>query len=423
VIAHALLAALAIGFSGAALVAIGLPRREGDAAFRFVVALALGIGVWAASAAGEWFVFGAHGSWAKDAIIAIVGAAAWRLARSREAFGAAPGALPSPRWLLGLFAFACVLCGLVYLEHTHRFPDGGWDAWMTWNLRARFLHRDPQWHDAFSPHMLFWARQEYPWLLPGLVGQLFDLFGESYSAPALAGFAFGSLACAVLVLALRGRDGVLAGLALLSTPCFVVFAANQQSDVPAALWLLLATVLLQKRSPWLAGFAAGLGVWTKYEGAVWAACLVVGLLLVERRSLLPFLFGALPGVALLALFKLQVHLPGDFASGSPLARALEPQRWLQLGVYALRRIFYFQAWALWLVALIVALGLTWRKLARSATGIALLLALPSIAGIYLLQAFPLEWIFRTSIDRLVIQLWPSAILLTLPALPRATPRT
>ena len=59
-----------------------------------------------------------------------------------------------------------------------RFPDGGYDAWMIWNTRARFLVRAADFHTAFSPRLLFWLHQDYPWLVPGAVAQAFMLQGH-----------------------------------------------------------------------------------------------------------------------------------------------------------------------------------------------------------------------------------------------------
>ena len=437
-----LIALLAIACSGAGLVAAGLPRREGDLGLRIALGGALGLGTWSALYAAQWLAFGARGTAVKDLLLIAIGAALfWTARRSQtfsgrsqrffarsQTFSAAPA--DAPRWLTALFAAACVLTALLFVEHTLRFPDGGWDAWMLWNLRARFLVRAADPAAAFSPRMLFWAHQDYPWLLPGVVTQVFLLLGESYAAPAVVAFVFGSLLVALVALFIARshgrRAGLLAGLALCGMPCFVTFAANQQADVPLALFLFAAAALLElaedSRTILLAGFAAGLAAWTKNEGAVYALCLAAGLLILRRKALLPFLLGAAPGFALLISFKLLAAPPSAFVGESALFRAFDPHRWLELSLLILRRIFYFQDFALWIVAWLAALTIFRRKLV-SPLGVSLALAFASCAGIYLVQPQPLDWIFRTSADRLFIQLWPLAILLTLPALSKARART
>jgi hypothetical protein len=279
--------------------------------------------------------------------------------------------------------------------------------------------------------MLFWAHQEYPWLVPGVVAQALLLFGESYAVPAAVAFVFGALTVALLALFLSNlygpRAGLLSGLALCGMPCFATFAANQQADVPLALYFLAAAALLQlgrePRTLALAGFAGGLCVWTKSEGAVYVACLAAGLLLKRRAALWPFLLGTLPGFGLLLAFKLLAAPPSAFVAEGMIGRAFDLHRWLELFLLTLRRIFYFQDFALWVVAWLAAVAVFRRKLLEGPLGLALLFAFAACAAIYLVQPYPLGWIFRTSADRIFIELWPAAILLTLPALRPAKART
>src|SRR5262249_2751263 len=137
---------------------------------------------------------------------------------------------PTPRWVWWLLAAACAAAAAEFVEHTRRFPDGGWDAWMVWNLRARFLARAGDgFRTAFSPDMLFLAHQDYPFLLPGIVAQGFLLSGaEPAWLPAAVAIVYGALALALLTLSVRwlrgGPWGALAGLALAAMPCFPTFA-------------------------------------------------------------------------------------------------------------------------------------------------------------------------------------------------------
>ena len=63
---------------------------------------------------------------------------------------------------------ALVVAGL-FLEHSIRYPDGGWDAVAIWNLRARALFAAPQQPGlVFSPELPA-QHPDYPILLPALV--------------------------------------------------------------------------------------------------------------------------------------------------------------------------------------------------------------------------------------------------------------
>jgi hypothetical protein len=431
---------VAIALFGAGAVAAGFPHRAGstaERAFRAAVALALGIGAWSAAYAASRMASGGVGP-AKDLALAAIGAALLMAFRRREPAAPVPaGPDAAPRWLWLLFALSCGVAAAAFVEHTVRFPDGGWDAWMIWNLRARFLARAADLRSAFSPDMAFLAHQDYPWLVPGVVAQAFAAFGESRVVPAMVAAVFGALAVAVVAFALArncgARWGLFGGLAVTTLPCFAVFASNQQSDVPLAVYLVIAAALVasarSRRELALAGFAAGLGMWTKNEGSLYAACLLAALLWRTRDlgGAAAFVAGAAPCAALLAWFKLGLAPPNDLAAfstaGTLLHNALDLRRWGELALIALRRIVYFQDFALWVLAETLLLLLFVRRQPPSVVGTALFLACAAFAPIYALQPHRLDWIFRTSADRILIQLWPAAVVATAPSLARTTART
>jgi MYXO-CTERM domain-containing protein len=430
---------VAIALFGAGAVAAGFPRQADSAterAFRAAIAVAVGIGAWSSAYAAGRMAGGGAGA-AKDWALALLGAALLAAFRRREREERRAPQEALPRWLLAFFTLSCLVAAAAFLEHTFRFPDGGWDAWMIWNLRARFLARSADLRSAFSPDLSFLAHQDYPWLLPGAVAQALTLFGESRAVPAAIGAIYGLLAVAVVTLglgrALDARWGLLGGLAVTTLPCFAVFASNQQSDVPLAVYFAIAAALIasarSRREIALAGFAAGLGMWTKNEGSLYAGCLLLALLWRNRdaRGGALFALGALPCAALLAWFKLSLAPPNDLVAfsngGTLLHNALDLARWGDLVALVLRRIVYFQDFALWALAEALALVLLVRTRPPSAERTALLLALAAFGPIYALQPHRLEWIFRTSANRILIQLWPAAVLATLPGLARTRART
>ena len=438
---------LLLALAGAAAAGCGLTSLAfGDrpaSALRVVLGLGFGVAVsscaWAAALL-LGFTSGAARV-GKDAALLALGAAL--LVRLPRAQPEGPVPAPAPRWLRRSFAGACAVAAALVAEHVARFPDGGWDAWMIWNLRARSLHRaGPAFRVAFSPDLVFWAHQDYPWLLPGVVAQgFFALGSESPAIPALVASSFAALAVALLALTLRelrgAARGLFGGLVLVTTPCLIAFTANQQSDVPLGALLLLGTATLalaleRGEAPLfvLAGAGASLALWTKNEGALYTLALAAALFLHgHRRRAGLFLLGTAPVVALFAGFKLFVAHANDLAQSSDtaLTRAADLHRWLDLLLASLRRLVYFQNWALWLPAFLLALLLLprpWRPVQRVLLT-ALLLSLAALYPIFILQPHPLLWFFRTAIDRLLIQLWPTAILAVLlfPAPAPATART
>ena len=439
-----LLALLAIALPGAGLVAWGFAERaatSADRALRISIGAALGLGTWSAAYAAARMTGVSFA--AKDVFLVAVGAALLFASRGRPRATEAPGE-PAPPWLWALFLAACAISIGAFIEHDWRFPDGGWDAWMIWNLRARFLVRDPDLRAAFSPNLLLGAHADYPWLIPGAVAQGFSLAGtETKIVPLGIAVAFGVAAVSVISLTVTrlhgARWGLLAALAILTVPAFPIFVSNQQSDIPLGVYLGCASALIvlacarAERPPprmlLLAGFAAGLGAWTKNEGALYTACLGFGVLARTRdpRGTLAFIAGAVPAGLLLLGFKLFYAPANDLArlstSAGLIAHALDPLRWGELLLYSLRRVVFFQAFALFLVAEVIVLAIWVRRLPATPLGTAMFLAVAAFAAVYLLQPHPLKWIFRMSVDRLILQLWPAAVLATLLPLARTTART
>src|SRR5438445_302491 len=204
----AILAAAAVALSGAAVAAFVPMRRPA----RMALAALFGVGIWSVAYAAALFLSGntPRTLLIKDALIVAASAAVllWR-GRGRDAASSPPGSVWTPTWPRVAAIAACVLATAFFVEHTLRYPDGGWDAWAIWNLRARFLARaGTGFREAFSPEILFWAHQDYPLLVPGVVAQGFLLAGaQPVWVSAAVSYLFAVLAVAMLAAAageLRG---------------------------------------------------------------------------------------------------------------------------------------------------------------------------------------------------------------------------
>ena len=253
---NALSAVAAVVLGGAGLAAAAFPERASgicDRVLRAMAAVVFGLGAWSAGYAASLLAFGAGESVrvVKDVAIALCGVALIAV-RRRPAPPEVSGEVgdEAPRWLIGVFVVACAVFCLVFVEHSIRAPEGGFDAWMLWNSRARFLARaGDDFRVAFSPRLLFWTHQDYPWLLPGLVAQWFIITRtESPAIPAAVGLVFGAATIAIVTCSLarlRGaRAALVGGLAVASLPCFAAFGASQQADVPLAAFVALAAALV-----------------------------------------------------------------------------------------------------------------------------------------------------------------------------------
>jgi hypothetical protein len=314
-------------------------------------------------------------------------------------------------------------------------PHGDWDAWAIWNLRARFLFGGGAlWGGAFDPAML-WSHPDYPLLLPLAVARLWSYAGtESMLAPALIswGFTFGTAALLFASLSLLvGRlHAALATAVLFGAPFFVKFGAAQQADLPVAFFCLLTAAALTfatRRAPggwgWtvVAGLAAGFAGWTKNEGLV--LCLVFGVLTLAgrfagaehplRRTVL-FAAGAAAAVAAMLCFKGSLAPPSQLFSGGTDAgaRLLDPGRYaLIAGAYG--RELLNLGMAIPVAAAAFLLGRTGepgRRREAAVLFLAISLLMAAHIAVYLVTPYDLEWHLGTSLNRLLIQLWPTFLL-------------
>lgn len=324
-----------------------------------------------------------------------------------------------------IFIGAASLAVVALTSHIARFPDGGNDAFIIWNLRARWLYRaGANFRSAFSPEILFWTHQDYPLLLPEFVARGFALVGrESRVVPAAIAVLFTSCAVGIVVAAAPAKAKWWAGVAIATTPALVMLGATEQADLPLAVFTAVAVaMLLVKESGDLraiaaAGAFASMAAWTKNEGLLHFSLIGIAVVLTERRgqAVVAFIAGALPFLMLLLVFKLAYAPRNDLVESFSVARAFDLERWWTLLLLILRRIVLLQAWGIHLLALVLW-ALFGRRLSAAPEQARWLSWFPitTIAielGILLEQPHDLTFMFKVTIDRLLIQLWPAIVLL------------
>lgn len=343
-------------------------------------------------------------------------------------------------WILGpMVAICAVVAGARFVESTQASPHGGWDAWGIWNVRAKFLaENSPAWTRGFRPSAQASARfggamhPEYPPLLPAYVGRSWNYAGtQSTDAPALAAgalsFAVAGLLTAGLA-ALRGATaGLLGAMIFFGSATVLNIGVLQYADVPLAFFLLAAIVTAMlatrygDRALALSGLAAGLGAWTKNEGLVMAIGLGAAVAILMRKRALLWLAGAAPGLAAAACYKLFLTPPDPMLHGQSFAAKLaDPARyaiilrgfWEQFAAMGDGLAHPALALALLAAGLGFALDAKLRP-AWIAGLVAILAALGSYFAAYLFSPFDLQWHVSTSVDRLIVQLWPAVILVVI----------
>jgi len=429
------------------------PPKDGWSRALLHAAMAIGLGMGCSSLIYFWVRMAVGPStWAPLAAEIMVAAGLGVLARKSSA--PPPEGAPRLRfagvWILGPLVMLCAIAaGMLFVETAQATPHGHWDAWAIWNVRAKFLaENSAEWSRAFRPparasgQFAGAMHPEYPPMLSAYVGRTWNYAGvQTTDAPALTGAAFsfglaGILAAGLAVL--RGATaGLLGAILLFGSGTVIDQGLAQISDVPLAFFLLAATVGAMLAARYgngalaLSGFAAGLGAWSKNEGLVLAAGLGAALVVLTRRRALWWVAGAAPGLVAAACFKLFLAAPDPLLQGSSLAAKLQ-----DLSRYGIILRGFWDHFVLMgdgfahpaIAWLLLAAGLGFALDTRLCSAwvaglVAVLVGLGSYFAAYLTSPFDLQWHVGTSMERLLVQLWPTALLLAIAVLrpPGAAP--
>jgi dolichyl-phosphate-mannose-protein mannosyltransferase len=441
----ALLLALAVPFLAGFLLFSLLPplRRGGPGRFVLKGSLAVGWGFGVSSCLLlAWLVLAGAPGWAyalADTGFFLILAAASLVVLSRRGTATPPAADPAPTGkvqtvLTVAVWFAVVAKFLQFVLRSLLLPHGLGDASFIWNMRARFLYRGGDfWRDAFAADPVACPHMDYPLLVPLSVVRCWHYLGrETTLGPALVALLFTFATVGVLYGALallRGRSqGCVGALILLSLPLFVKLGYDQYADVPLSFYFLSTAVLFclhdalaPDDARWLvlAGTLAGSAAWTKNEGLLFLACLPLARLavVVRRRGwrayaheMLAFALGLVPVACALVYFKFELAPRNELVAAQSwqvaVGRLAESSRYGQI-LAALGRESVLTGGFL-LPLYFLFLGRARGKSVPAAGFVPLLLGLMLLGYVMVYAMTPqdLAWHLRTSLGRLLIQLWP-----------------
>jgi len=378
--------------------------------------------------------------------LAIAGAVSLAIRRSRSADETRElqAALPRASMIACLLAIPLVVATCIAFHYDIRFaaahPHGAWDAWAIWTLRARFLFRSgTQWRDAFSS-VIGYSHHDYPLLLPATIGRLWVyLQHEARMVPTMLGFCF--MLCTVglamsCVAMLRSKSqALLVGAVLVTTPFFVKHAVSGYAESPLMFFFLATTALLvmsdsRPQILVLAGLTAGLAAWTKNEGLLflvatgtsltvqvfltrgWTACI---------RTASLFVTGVFPILAVIILFKSQIHVGNslfepNLVGGTVLGRIAALGLYSTISKHYFGEIWEFGEWEISMVPVLAGYYLLLGRLRGVKQKPGLVTAMGTLAitfvgyfFVYVITPTELEWQLANSLNRILLQLWPSAV--------------
>lgn len=338
-------------------------------------------------------------------------------------------------WLLSVWSVA------VALLYASQIPEGGLDSWPIWNLHARFLYYGGAAWNAYLSPVLSWTHPDYPLFLPLLVARGWSVCGgETAWVPILISILFGTATASLLTTSLIFlRHSFFAGFAaltmLIGTPIFLLYSTVQCADVPLGFFFLATLVCVtfgreNASEPLpagyfvLAGTMASLAAWTKNEGLLFVVILVVAQLLcgtrrqIKRtmRQIAFFVLGALPFLFLCWWFKHAFAPPTDLVSGqgaSTFAKLIDRARFRKTAWAFIVGSGSFGDWILPPAFLLGVYGVVMKtqrhRANQSVSLIFLVLALVAVGYflVYMTTPRDLSWHLRTSMSRLLLQLWPT----------------
>jgi hypothetical protein len=417
-----------------------------DRALLIFLAIGIGLGL-TSSLFFVWLLFGAPAGvfpYAELVMLVLLAAAAFYLRRGTRWFLEYGGSSPEARGpVLGLvlaLSVGCAATAFVAEWMTNR--QGAWDAWMTWNMHARALFRGgDQWREVLTA-LPAWSHPDYPLAVPGSVARIWTYVGqETVLAPGAVALLFTFATIGLLysaVASLRSRtQGALAALVLLGTKFYILQGASQYADIPLSFFFLATLALLslgdlsqsnRSRLVTMAGVAAGLSAWTKNEGTLFVLALVIAYSLVmgpargwrtALATLRSFAIGLGPPVLLLAFFKVNLAPANDIMSDHGLRqtaeRLFDGGRYIQILTGFIHAVLEVGAKGLLVVLLaayLLAVGSTQVEPARRDARVAAIvvgLVLAGYAAVLLTAPAPLLETNIRSINRLLLQLWPSML--------------
>ncbi len=341
------------------------------------------------------------------------------------------------KYLLAAFCLLVLTSLGSFMIHALMNSHGGFDAWMIYNRIARFFYRGGiNWQNAFSQDIYWQFHADYPLLLPlNLAGAWQTLGTENMrAAQAHGAYIFIGLVSlligAVAILRTTGQS-LLASIVLLGTPIYVYESPREAADLTLAFFILatVACLIIYHREQnanflFLAGLASSFGAWTKNEGLLFAlisaaACFF---LLNKNRRLPKILFyitGLLP-LILVLYFKYFLAPSNDLFSSQAdlLARITDSQRYITIFQEFIDHFVWFGRSNISIPIILLGYMLILKSHLSSkdspAVVICAILLTTQFLGyfsIYILTPHNLDWHLRTSLARLIMHLYPAALLL------------
>jgi len=340
------------------------------------------------------------------------------------------------------YLLAFVYSFFSFLSVIAKYRFGNWDAWLIWNLHAKFLFIcGNNWKDYFHSN-LNWTHPDYPLLLPGLIARGWHYIGfETFFVPIVIALIFTFCTGILLYSSLSNlkskNHGYLAGIILLSTPFFIKTGTTLCADTLISFFLLATLILffLYSRASngnygliVLAGITSSLGAWCKNEGLLMILIILIARSIIVipaegwktyKKEALYFITGLLPVLTMIIYFKMQLAPVNDLFIGQNLhsivLKLTDPSRYGLILSYYVKLGWLFtksiiNPFTVLLFMILAGINVEKRdKINTNASILAIVFMLGAYFTMYLVTPHDLNWHLNSSLNRLFMQLWPSFI--------------
>jgi hypothetical protein len=313
-----------------------------------------------------------------------------------------------------------------------QYPHGRPDAWINWNVVARFIYLgDADWQATFLRQ---WDHPDYP-LLMAVTHAITWVFAREATTwgPIAFHFVISFFTMGLLFALVHYfrdfKQAVLAVVIFASHPFLIDQGMRQYADMLLAYLILaaggLGLLYVQKkdmRLAILAGLFVGLSGWAKNEGlAAIAAFSVVWVwiaLRAERTAFKHFILGSAFPLLITVFFKLFLAPSNDLISAQQsgsFEKLLDVERYILIFQKAGAMLWNLGDAPISLFGLIILLALIMGRSANRTSGtwtIAIPIGLQAVVYfmIYLLTPLDLTYHLNTSADRLYMHVLPLAFL-------------
>ena len=324
-----------------------------------------------------------------------------------------------------------------------RYPWGGWDAVSQWNNYGKFMGLGgDNWLGFLSEEMRSGGHKDYPMLLPSVLGRSFAFAGGASAivpgmVTVLTIFAVAAILFSSLAIIKGKREACLALFILLGTR--VVTSGRwsvQYADIQLAFFILAALILISlyssaQKKPLsfiaLAGVMAGFGAWTKNEGLLFLAVLVLVRLVImlvrkDFKKLLQevICFSAGFGLILILVLWYKANLATEGAKlfmdkGSFLDKLTDGERYIVVAKRFFAEMINIKRWPMFalLFLYLIFAGIDKKQFSKG-VGTVFFTLLTMFVGyffVFIVTPRDLPWHLDTLIDRMFLHLFPSLVFL------------